>query len=172
MPANIEIKAHVTDPAALMNRALAIATAPPKTILQTDTFFQVTEGRLKTREFPDGTAELIFYRRPDAVGPKASDYSISRTDDGAGLRQILSNCFGVRGVVSKRRILLLAGRTRIHLDEVEGLGSYMELEVVLEDDEDPARGETEAADLMKQLEIAPEDLVSGAYIDLLEQDRV
>lgn len=171
MPANIEIKARVADPAALMNRALKIATAPPKTLLQTDTFFQVPEGRLKTREFPDGMAELIFYRRPDATGPKSSDYSISRTNDGAGLRQILSDSLGVRGVVAKRRILLMAGRTRIHLDEVEGLGSFMELEVVLEDGEDPAGGESEAADLMKQLEISPENLISGAYIDLLERDR-
>lgn len=171
MPANIEIKARVADPAALMNRALKIATAPPKTLLQTDTFFKVPDGRLKTREFPDGMAELIFYRRPDATGPKSSDYSISRTNDGAGLRQILSDSLGVRGVVTKRRILILAGRTRIHLDEVEGLGSFMELEVVLKADEDPTRGETEAAELMGQLRISQDDLVSGAYIDLLEQNQ-
>jgi predicted adenylyl cyclase CyaB len=171
MPENIEIKARVSDPAALMNRALDLASAPPITILQKDTFFKVAEGRLKTREFPGGQAELIFYRRPDSTGPKSSDYSISRTEDGAGLLDILASALEVRGVVTKRRILLLAGRTRIHLDEVEDLGSFMELEVVLEEGEDPARGEAEAAELMKKLQIAPDDLVSGAYIDLLEKGR-
>ena len=168
MPANIEIKARVAYPAALMNRALELATAPPKTLLQTDTFFRVPDGRLRTREFPDGTAELIFYRRPDSTGPKTSDYAISRTSDGQGLRDILANALGVRGVVIKRRILLMAGRTRIHLDEVEGLGSFMELEVVLEEGEDAAVGEAEAADLMEKLGITQADLVSGAYIDHLE----
>lgn len=169
MPANIEIKARVADPAALMNRALEVATAPPKTILQTDTFFTVPDGRLKTREFPDGSAELIFYRRPDATGPKTSNYAISRTADGEGLRKILTDSLGVRGVVIKRRILLLAGRSRIHLDEVENLGSFMELEVVLEEGENSAQGEAEAARLMEQLKITADDLVSGAYIDHLEK---
>ena len=167
MPANIEIKARVAHPAALMNRALELATAPPQTILQTDTFFPVAEGRLKTREFADGTGELIFYRRPDATGPKTSDYAITRTEDGAGLGKILSASLGTRGVVVKRRILLMAGRTRIHLDEVEVLGSFLELEVVLKDGEDPAVGEAEAADLMGKLGVASADLVSGAYIDML-----
>jgi predicted adenylyl cyclase CyaB len=169
MPANIEIKARVADPAALMNRALELATSPPRTLLQTDTFFVVPEGRLKTREFQGGAAELIFYHRPDATGPKTSSYAISRTDDGEGLRNILTDALGVRGVVAKRRILLMAGRTRIHLDEVEGLGSFMEVEVVLEEGEDPAVGEAEAAELMKHLGISTYDLVSGAYIDHLEQ---
>jgi adenylate cyclase class IV len=168
MPANIEIKARVADPARLMNRALALATEPPRTIRQRDTFFNVPDGRLKTREFADGTGELIFYRRPDAAGPKASDYAISPSPDAAGLRRILDAALGERGEVRKRRILLMAGRTRIHLDEVEGLGSFLELEVVLAEGEDPARGQAEAADLMERLGVAPNDLVGGAYIDLLE----
>lgn len=167
MPANIEIKARVADPAALLNRALEVATSPPNTILQKDTFFQVPEGRLKTREFGDGTGELIFYRRPDATGPKTSEYAISRTEDGAGLCAILTMSLDVRGVVAKRRILLMAGRTRIHLDEVEGLGSFMELEVVLAEGEDSSTGQAEAEELMEKLGISPSDLVSGAYIDML-----
>jgi len=167
VPRNIEIKARVADAAALMNRALEVATAPPHTITQTDTFFKAPRGRLKVREFGDGTGELIFYDRPDAGGPKTSDYVISPTADGAGLRALLSKSLGVRGVVRKQRVLLMAGRTRIHLDEVEGLGSFMELEVVLADDDSTADGEQEAADLMKKLGIRTSDLVSGAYIDLL-----
>ena len=169
MPANIEIKARVADPEALLARARNIASTAPEVILQTDTFFQVPEGRLKTREFADGSGELIFYRRPDAEGPKTSSYAISRTADGSALRGLLSTALEVRGVVRKKRLLLLAGRTRIHLDEVEGLGSFMELEVVLADGDDPAGGDQEAAELMAKLGIHAEDLVSGAYIDLLEK---
>ena len=167
MPANIEIKARVADPEALLARARALASAGPETIMQTDTFFQIPEGRLKVREFTDGSGELIFYRRPDAAGPKTSEYAISRTADGLALRELLAAALPVRGVVRKKRLLLLAGRTRIHLDQVEGLGSFMELEVVLTGGEDPKEGEEEAAGLMKSLGIAPADLVQGAYIDML-----
>lgn len=167
MPANIEIKARVADPQALLTAAQNLAGTEPEIIRQTDTFFQVAEGRLKVREFADGTGELIFYRRGDFEGPKTSDYAISRTDDGATLAKLLASALPVRGVVQKNRLLLLVGRTRIHLDEVEGLGSFMELEVVLADGEDPAGGHAEADQLMRALKIKPNDLVSGAYIDLL-----
>jgi predicted adenylyl cyclase CyaB len=169
MPANIEIKARLADPEALLETARKLATAPPEIIQQTDTFFQVSAGRLKVREFADGSGELIFYRRPDTEGPKTSDYAISRTSDGAALRQVLAAVLPVRGVVRKTRRLLMAGRTRIHLDQVEKLGSFLELEVVLDEGEDPARAEAEAADLMRRLGITSADLVSGAYIDLLEK---
>jgi len=167
MPANIEIKARVADPKALLAAAIKLTGAEPEILRQTDTFFQVAEGRLKVREFADGTGELIFYRRPDAEGPKKSEYAISRTDDGAALQELLAAALPVRGVVRKTRQLVVAGRTRIHLDEVEGLGSFMELEVVLEEGEDPAGGQAEADELMHQLGISPVDLVLGAYIDLL-----
>jgi predicted adenylyl cyclase CyaB len=168
MPANIEIKARVANPEVLEERARQLAGSAKETIRQTDTFFQVPEGRLKVREFADGSGELIFYRRPDAEGPKTSDYTLAPTADGQALCRVLAASLPVRGVVKKTRRLFMAGRTRIHLDEVVGLGSFMELEVVLAAGEDPVRGEAEAADLMQKLGITPTDLVSGAYIDLLE----
>ncbi len=167
MPANIEIKARVSDPATLLANARALTGAEPEIILQTDTFFQAETGRLKVREFADGTGELICYRRPDAEGPKTSSYAIARTTDAGALRDVLAAALQVQGVVRKKRLLFLAGRTRIHLDEVEGLGSYMELEVVLAEGDDPGGGENEAADLMKRLGVMPDDLVRGAYIDLM-----
>jgi predicted adenylyl cyclase CyaB len=169
MPANIEIKASVADPLALLAAARNLVGTEPEIIRQTDTFYQVAEGRLKVREFADGTGELIFYRRPDAEGPKTSEYAISRTTDGAALQKLLATALPVRGIVRKTRQLLLAGRTRIHLDEVEGLGSFMELEVVLAEGEVPAHGQIEADELMRKLGITPDDLVRGAYIDLLEK---
>ena len=98
-----------------------------------------------------------------------SSYAIARTNDAGTLRDVLAAALSVRGVVHKKRLLLLAGRTRIHLDEVEGLGSFLELEVVLSKGDDPKVGEKEAAHLMEKLGILPGDLVSGAYIDLMEE---
>jgi predicted adenylyl cyclase CyaB len=169
MPANIEIKARVSDPQAFLTRARTLTGAEPETILQTDTFFHCETGRLKVREFADGTGELISYHRPDAEGPKTSSYAIARTTDAGALRDVLGATLKVQGVVRKKRLLLMAGRTRIHLDEVEGLGSFMELEVVLTEDDDPEDGGNEAADLMEKLGIMPDDLVCGAYIDLMEE---
>jgi len=76
---------------------------------------------------------------------------------------------GVRGVVVKTRHLYLAGQTRIHLDEVAGLGSYMELEVVLRPGQSDAEGQAVAEALMASLGIQPGDLLEGAYMDLLEK---
>ncbi len=168
MPANIEIKARVSDPATLLANARALTGAEPEIILQTDTFFQAETGRLKVREFEGGTGELISYHRPDSEGPKTSSYAISPTADAKTLCSVLAAVLPVRGVVRKKRLLFLAGRTRIHLDEVEGLGSYMELEVVLAEGEDQVGGEREAAELMGRLGVTSGDLVSGAYIDLME----
>jgi adenylate cyclase class IV len=171
MPANVEIKARVRDHQGFLARAIELADSRPEIIQQKDTFFQVPSGRLKLRDFGDGTGELIRYQRPDAAGPKVSDYAISRTGDPEGLASLLGGCLPMIGVVAKTRTLLLAGRTRIHLDQVDGLGWYMELEVVLDEGEPPAAGHEEARRLMTDLGIAPEDLVQGAYLDLLQGDR-
>ena len=167
MPRNVEIKARVAAPERLRALATDLADGPPLVIAQTDTFFAAGRGRLKLRVFADGAGELISYERPDAAGPKASRYGIAPVADGAAMLAVLAAALPVRGVVRKRRELLLCGRTRIHLDRVEGLGDFLELEVVLAAGEDPAAGEAEARELMARLEIAPDDLVTGAYVDLL-----
>jgi predicted adenylyl cyclase CyaB len=167
MSLNIEIKAHVKDPERLANKARALSDRPEEVILQEDTFFQVPRGRLKLRCFPDGRGELIFYERGDQAGPKVSDYTITRTSDSAELKSSLERALGVLGQVNKTRRLFMAGQTRIHLDEVERLGSFMELEVVMKPGQAQEEGEAIARDLMNRLEIREEDLVEVAYIDLL-----
>ncbi|MDX2473486.1 MAG: class IV adenylate cyclase [Candidatus Krumholzibacteria bacterium] len=169
MARNVEIKARVADPARLRKLALAMGDGPGQLILQKDTFYNAREGRLKLREFGDGTGELIAYSRPDQEGPKTSSYVISRTADPASLHTALAAALGVRGVVSKKRTLVLAGRTRIHLDQVEGLGEFMELEVVLTAGETEAEGQLVAQELMTRLEIKAGDLMEDAYIDQLEK---
>ncbi len=167
MARNIEIKARVADMKAMAERASRVAEEGPWRIEQDDTFFGCRDGRLKLRDFGNGSGELIFYRRPDQAGPGQSEYRITPTDDPAGLRAVLTDALGETGRVRKQRILYLAGRTRIHLDRVEGLGDFIELEVVLADGERSATGEAEARYLMERLHIADADLAEVAYVDLL-----
>ncbi len=172
MARNIEIKARVADMAALVARAAAIADSGPVEIPQDDTFFRCDDGRLKLRVFEDGRGELIFYRRPDADGPKVSFYVLSPTASPDTLREALTLSNGQEGRVVKHRTLFLVGRTRVHLDRVQGLGDYMELEVVLADDETPEAGVREAHALMARLRVPAEALVIGAYHDLLRARSV
>jgi predicted adenylyl cyclase CyaB len=168
MPVNIEIKARVHDFAALRSRAEALSDTPVQVIPQEDTFFHTPRGRLKLRQLAADRAQLVYYERPDQEGPKHSMYHIFETSDPQNLKTALSLALGVRGVVRKRRYLYLVGQTRLHLDEVEGLGQFMELEVVLRPGQTDAEGQAIARNLMTRLGVPEEDLLSAAYIDLIE----
>lgn len=169
MPRNIEIKARVVDPAALRQRALALATAPEQQLEQDDSFFVLPagRGRLKLRQFADGSAELIHYHRPDTADARASDYVRVPVPDAEALHQALTRANGLLGRVRKQRLLLLAGQTRLHLDRVDGLGDFLELEVVLHDGQTDAQGQAIAEDLMQRLGLADAPREAGAYLDLL-----
>ena len=164
---NIEIKARVADLQAVAKAAERLGAQGPTEILQDDSFFPCPDGRLKLRGFADGTGELIFYRRADQAGPKESFYLRSRTTEPETLRESLVLAYGSAGRVRKKRLLYLHGRTRIHLDEVQGLGCFVELEVVLQGDEPAQDGVREARRLMEGLSIDTTQLVEGAYVDLL-----
>jgi predicted adenylyl cyclase CyaB len=169
MARNIEIKARVQDLAAVRAKATALAPGPGETIIQIDTFFVVPRGRLKIREFADGSGELIAYERPDHTGPKESHYTRLSCDTPEVLARALGQVLPTRGRVVKHREVFIVGRTRVHLDDVENLGSFVELEVVMRDDESAQDAEREAHELMAALAIPPTSLISGAYIDLLEK---
>ena len=169
MARNIEIKARAGDFPRQVRLAAGLADGEEQLLVQEDTFFEAPTGRLKLRELGDGTGVLIQYHRPDTTGPSESQYILSETLDPASLKEALGNALGIRAVVKKRRTVRMVGRTRIHLDEVEGLGEYLELEVVLEPGEANEDGVAVAEELMAKLEIAPEDLVEPAYVDLLEE---
>ena len=168
MPTNVEIKARIRDWQRAQQIAGQLADQPPQIIEQLDTFFVCSTGRLKLREFSAGRGELIAYEREDVEGAKASRYLIAPTAEPAPLREVLSRALGPAGTVKKRRHLFLAGQTRIHLDEVEGLGTFLELEVVMKPGQPLAEGEQIARDLMRKLGVRPEDLIAGAYVDLLK----
>lgn len=167
MSRNIEIKARLHDRRSMEQIAASLADSGPTLLHQEDTFFACASGRLKLRVFAEGHGELIYYRRADEDGPKESFYLLTPTRAPQNLRESLRLANGILGTVIKERTLYLIGRTRVHLDRVEGLGEFVELEVVLAENEAQAVGEQEADALMQQLGIAKEDLVRGAYFDLL-----
>jgi predicted adenylyl cyclase CyaB len=168
MPSNIEIKARVRNFEEIQRRAEQLSDAPVEIIPQEDTFFNTPHGRLKLRVLSQEEGQLIYYTRPDQEGPKRSDYHIFVTSDSENLKRVLELAYGIRGIVRKIRYLYLVGQTRLHLDDVEGLGQFMELEVVLQEGQNDAEGQRIAETLMTALGVERSDLLEGAYMDLLE----
>jgi predicted adenylyl cyclase CyaB len=169
MPANIEIKAYAREFDKIRKIAEKISDTPCEVIKQEDTFFITPSGRLKLRVLGEKRAQLIWYTRPDQEGPKRSDYEIFETDNPEKLKSVLGAAYGVRGVVKKTRYLYLVGQTRVHLDDVSGLGQFMELEVVMRNGQPDAEGQAIAEDLMNQLGVSQSDLIDGAYMDMFEK---
>jgi predicted adenylyl cyclase CyaB len=170
MPTNIEIKAAVCDLQAIERRLLRLGAFGPQMLVQCDTFFNCGSGRLKMREIAGQKAELIIYARPDSVGPKISRYIVLPVDDSKLAHEIMSLTHGCAGFVKKtRKVFFLAG-ARVHLDKVERLGTFVEIEVVLSDDYAQATGWNIMAELLDVLQISQRDMVAEAYIDLVKQD--
>jgi predicted adenylyl cyclase CyaB len=168
MPSNIEIKARARDFNKIRRRAEQLSDRPVEIFSQEDTFFNTPQGRLKLRVLTQDRGQLIYYSRPDQEGPKRSDYQIFSTPDTEHLKRVLELAYGIRGIVKKTRYLYLVDQTRVHLDDVEGLGQFMELEVVLQEGQSDAEGQAIAEGLMATLGIESSDLLEGAYLDLLE----
>ena len=168
MPSNIEIKARIRDFDEIRRRAEQLSDTRMEVIPQEDTFFNTPLGRLKLRVLSEDKGQLIYYTRPDQEGPKRSDYHISLTSDPENLKRVLELAYGIRGIVRKTRYLYLVDQTRLHLDDVEGLGQFMELEVVMREGQSDAEGQLIAEGLMAALGVERSDLLEGAYMDLLE----
>jgi len=166
---NVEIKARVRNLDDFSARLKALKPVKPRVLVQEDVFFPVSRGRLKLRILGLKSGELIYYTRPDRPGPKASDYEVVRISEPGKLRTALAAALGVRGIVRKVRMICHVGQTRVHLDDVAGLGLFAELEVVLRPGQTAAAGAAVARALMKRLGIDKKDLLSGAYLDLFEK---
>jgi predicted adenylyl cyclase CyaB len=169
MALNVEIKARIDEPDLMEARIEAVAGAPVAVMRQEDVFFFIQRGRIKLRILAPDHGELIFYDRLDELGPTPSHYHVAPTAEPEALRVTLAEALGIRGVVRKTRKLFQLGQTRIHLDQVDGLGSFLELEVVLEPGESVADGTRIAQALLEQFGLDEGSLVKGAYIDLLER---
>jgi adenylate cyclase class IV len=162
---NIELKWRCAALGSILDRALAAGAHDAGLLAQTDTFFAAPRARLKLRELGNGTAELISYRRADEAAARSSDY-VRATVPAQPMLAVLEHALDVTGRVVKSRRLLLLAATRIHLDTVEQLGHFVELETIVDERGDaPARAEL--ARIASLLGLADEDRVAVAYHDLL-----
>lgn len=178
---NLELKARVDDLVAARHAVTNLGAEFSAFERQRDTFFHAIHGRLKLREIDRWlggadasavpphvcTAELIWYVRPDEVGARTSNYRVIPQPDPDGLRAALTSACGVRGVVAKGRAIFLWHGVRIHLDVIEGLGTYAEFEAVLGPDLDEATAAQHLATLQHVLGIRDDDRIASAYADLL-----
>jgi len=160
----IEIKARVNSLDPIREKIESMGTVIQGTYLQTDTYFNTVSDRLKMREVEgEPTAMLIYYDREDIPDPKQSDILIVETEEPETLKAILGRSIGVKVIVEKTREIYQHQGTQVHLDMVEGLGTFIEFERPITDlPED--RKVLEA--LMEELNIKTEDLITVSYSDL------
>ena len=162
-----EIKATCVDPSKIREILKAKKALFKGTDLQIDTYFKVSSGRLKLRE---GRIEnnLIYYVREDNKGPKQSNVILYKTEPDSSLKGLLTNALGVLVVVKKEREIYFVDNVKFHIDRVESLGSFVEIEAI---DKDGSIGIEElrkqCEDYLALFKIEEKDLISLSYSDLL-----
>ena len=166
---NIEIKVRYPDLEKARRIAQALQTQYVGVLDQTDTYFKTNTGRLKLREFGSGPAQLIPYQKSYAAAPSRSDYALMTVEDPALVKRLFGLLLGIEFVVAKHREVFLIENVRIHLDEVAGLGNFVEFEAVFTTDTHQARAlETSKVErLMELFEIKASDLMTQSYVDCL-----
>jgi adenylate cyclase, class 2 len=162
---NIELKAKLRDPAAARYTALQIATDYVGVQQQTDTYFVCPQGRMKLREIVGQPAYLVWYDRPDDLQSKDSNYLLQEVTP-ERIRTLKVE-MGIRAIVAKQREIFLVQNVRIHLDEVEQLGSFIEFEAVLSPTVRAPTGRRQLMELQKLFRIEPDDLLRTSYVDML-----
>ena len=162
---NIELKAWLRDRERALSVCRGLDASFRGDIFQRDTYFPVPVGHLKLRESDPGDDYLVFYRRPDTAEAKGCDYSIEVVN--RSLCAILTEALGVLAVIEKKRTLYLWKNVRIHLDEVTGLGSFIEFEAVLSKEHDEADGHAKVAFLQREFGIADSDLLETSYLEMM-----
>jgi homotetrameric cytidine deaminase len=162
---NIELKAFDPDPERSLAVVLGLGARDRGVIRQRDTYFRVNSGRLKLREEDPGGATLVQYDRVDSDEARESRYRLIPVDDPGELCRALEASLGVLAIVEKERHLLLWQNVRIHLDRVDGLGDFLELEGVATADSDLAEELDRVARLTEALELVPERMLRNSYSD-------
>ena len=164
---NIELKATLRNPTTAREIAESLTDRAVELQSQTDTYFHCPHGRLKLREINGSRATLIWYYRADRAAAKPSDYQLVEIADAAGLLAALTTALGVRTAVRKLRQIYWCRNVRIHIDEVESLGSFLEFEAVLSDLADEATSRELVDALARQFDLSPDDLLDRSYSDML-----
>ena len=164
---NVEIKArseHPEDIIALLEDQQAEFKGVDK---QIDTYFKVQKGRLKLRE---GNIEnaLIHYHRKDQAGPKKSEVTLFKTTINSGLKEILQAALEDIVVVRKHRSIYFIDNVKFHVDKVEDLGSFVEIEAI---DDDGTKSveylQAQCNMYLNLFKIQQSDLIEGSYSDML-----
>jgi adenylate cyclase class 2 len=166
---NVELKATDPDPDRSLAVCRELGAGDEGELWQRDTYFAVAHGGLKLREQEPGTPHLIQFARADRPEQRESRYRIAGVADGATTRAALEAALGVTCVVEKRRRLFLWNDVRIHLDRVEGLGTFVELEAVAPSESDLSVEHERVAFLREALAISDERLVAVGYAALLAE---
>jgi adenylate cyclase class 2 len=164
---NVEIKAACNDPDFVRRYLLLHHAEFRGTDEQTDTYFNVTSGRLKLRE---GNIEnnLIFYDRTNQAGPKSSHFHLVKVEDAGGLKDVLTKSMGIKVTVKKIREIYYIGNVKFHIDEVPGLGSFVEIEAGnIIADLSQEKLQEQCNFYMSEFGIKPGDLVEVSYSDML-----
>ncbi len=164
---NVEIKARCSNPQSIRDYLTGRQARFVGTDQQTDTYFKVSGGRLKLRE---GNIEnnLIYYERDDEAGPKGSRFRLVRVEDGQGLRELLSSALGIQTIVKKTREIWYIENVKFHIDEVPGLGSFMEIEAGnMPGNFSRELLKSQCDFYMEECNIMPDQLVSVSYSDML-----
>lgn len=165
---NLELKARDADPEATVARCVALGATDHGVLAQRDVYFTARWGRLKLRVEEGAVGgELIAYRRPDKAEAAESAYVLAPVSEPDALVEALEAALGVVVVVIKRRRLFRWEGVRIHVDDVDELGSFIELEAVFPDAGDHATGQAKLVRLRTELGIEDDALVSVGYADLL-----
>lgn len=162
---NLELKARVADLGVAEAQARALGATDGGLLRQVDTYFVAPQGRLKLREINGVEAQLIGYDRPEAGATRWSRFRVVAVADPSGMKALLSEALGLRGVVTKQRHLYLWDDCRLHLDQVEGLGSFIEFEVLSKGDDASDRSRMDA--LMRHFGLEERDAIRASYSDLL-----
>jgi adenylate cyclase class IV len=161
------MKCRHPDLAAAREAARRLGAEPAGVHIQVDTYFHAAHGRLKLRETEGRPAMLIWYDRSERSEARGSDYHLTPVSDPASMKAVLALALGLRGQVQKRRELHLWHNVRIHLDEVTGVGTLVELEAVLSGRDNEATSLGRLDRLCEALGIRPEDILPGSNADLL-----
>lgn len=165
---NLEIKVKIEDPEAIKKLAIQGGAVFSDAFSQADTYFYVSSGRLKVRDFCNNTGQLIGYERNESeTGLRWSSWNACSFENPDDMIEILSSCLGVRGVVKKTRTLFLYKSARIHIDMVEGLGNFLEIESVSDRSDEEAQNTFNY--LVDALDIDTSRQIHKSYIDLINR---
>ena len=165
MPKNLEIKSKVHNKSHVLSVVKALNAQCKGIMHQTDTYFCVQQGRLKLREIDIYQSELIYYNRIEEAHQRLSRFEVYSVENPQYLKEILQQALGVKAIVQKKRLLYMFDSTRIHIDEVAGLGTFLEFEI-------PANNSIDEAEqllnlLILKFGIKEGDFLNNSYMDLI-----